>query len=57
MWLDKKKDSGQARMTGFWTSQNDKEKKGFCRFLTGEDRLSQRGQEVHVDFDVRGIDP
>jgi len=48
MWLDKKKDSGQARMTGFWTSQNDKEKKGFCRFLTGEDRLSQRGQEVHA---------
>jgi len=44
-------------MTGFWTSQNDKEKKGFCRFLTGGDRLSQRGQEVHVDFDVRGIDP
>jgi len=22
--LDKKKDSGQARMTGFWTSQNDR---------------------------------
>jgi len=45
MWSDKKKDSGQAGMTR-------KGEAGFWQFLTGGDRLSQNGQEVHALCDL-----
>ena len=48
------------RKEGFWTSQNDKEKKDpgqarmtrRRRILSGRDRLSQNGQEVHALCDL-----
>ena len=43
--MRRRKDSGQARMTR-------KGEEGFCRFLTGGDRLSQNGQEIHALCDL-----